>query len=131
MALPVARSNQRGGALTEALPVVLVLAVFVSGLLLMVYLMFARAWIQYQSEQALYCLAEARPVSRCRKQLEQRLSRLLKWGHPGVLRLTTYDRGRGVDVWTVEAEWKIKAYNLRVKKQLDTRRLLQSRALRW
>ena len=122
--------NDKGSALTEALPATAALFAFIAGILLATYLIFARAWIQYQSEQALYCLSEAKPVLVCRRNLEKKISAALMWGRPGDLRLNSGTRGKN-EIWSSEVQWRIGKYQLSVRKQLDTRRLLQSRALHW
>ena len=118
--------NNKGSAAVESLPVASLLILFVTGILAAAYLIFARAWLQYQGEQALYCLSEARPAFTCRRQLEKKLSGALPFGKAGALDLSSRD-----DVWKVRAEWKIRGFRLQVRKELGTRRLLQSRALHW
>lgn len=122
--------NEKGSALTEALPALAALLVFVTGILLGVYLIFARAWMQYQSEQALYCLSEGRTEFICRRSLEKKLDAALMWGRLGSARLDSSTRGMN-EYWNAEVRWKIGKYHLKVTKRLDTRRLVQSRALRW
>jgi hypothetical protein len=118
--------NNKGSAAVESLPAAALLILFVAGILAAAYLIFARAWLQYQGEQALYCLSEARPVYACRRRLETKLSGALPWGKAGALDLSSRD-----DVWKVRVEWKIRGFRLQVRKELGTRRLLQSRALHW
>lgn len=122
--------NERGSAALEIWPVFATLVLFTMGLLTGVYLIFARAWIQYQSEQALYCLSEAKPVVLCRRSLEKKLTGALPWGQVGPLSLHSSTVGKN-EQWKVDVEWKFQRVSLKIAKELDARRLLQSRALRW
>jgi hypothetical protein len=119
-----------GSAMAESLPAIAALLVFIVGICLGVYLIFARAWMQYQSEQALYCLSESKPAFICRRALEKKLLAGLPWGRLGKMQLSTAEKGKHQN-WNVEVEWKIRTFTLSVRKELGTRRLLQSRALHW
>jgi apolipoprotein N-acyltransferase len=122
--------NNFGNAIAEALPAIAALLVFIVGIFLGVYLIFARAWIQYQSEQALYCLSESKPAFVCHRGLQNKLASSLPWGRVGKTQLSSTTKGKHQN-WNVEVEWKIRDFKLRVRKQLGTRHLLQNRALRW
>lgn len=125
MAQVNAKKTERGTALVEGLPALLCLMIFVSGLLLSAYLIFARSWIQYQSEQALYCLAESRSYEMCRRKMEQKLDRALPFGQTHFVRLSG-----GGDLWKVDVRWKIHDFEIKIRKQLSVRQILRSRALR-
>lgn len=115
--------NSRGSAMLEAVPVTLVLLAFVSGLLLAAYLLFARAWIQYQSEQALYCAAVESPG--CRRQLEDQVRRFIPWGN-----ISSDVHSSGTN-WSAEVRWNYQDYSFRVAKDLTPRLILKNRALLW
>lgn len=110
----------------EALSSTSALVIFVVGFLLGAYLMFARAWLQYQSEQALYCLAEGKPVAVCRRDLAMKVSAALPWGALESSRLVTSARG-----WEVEVRWRFQQFDFVITRQLDSRRILRNRGLRW
>lgn len=105
-------------ALIEAAAAVLVAAFFVGGVLLGAYLWFARAWIEYQSEQALYCVAEARPAPHCRRRLHERLNGFLPYRDS---LQTTLQSGR--ENWKLRLEWKWNGYRIHLEKELSTRRM--------
>ena len=123
-------NRNAGSAMAEALPAIAALLIFIAGISIGVYLIFARAWMQYQSEQALYCLGEAKPAFICRRFLERKLESGLPWGRLGKMQLNSVARGQH-QKWNIEVEWKIRNFTLRVHKELGTRALLQSRALHW
>ena len=128
---PIANlKTDRGSALVEALPAILVIVVFVGVLLMAAYLIFARAWMQYQAEQSLYCMAESRTEWTCRRELENRLKRALPWGSSRVVQLQTA-RVRRNEIWKVEVRWKFGGFELSVRKHLDSKSLVHSKALRW
>lgn len=108
----------------EAVPVFAVLLVFVAGLLLAAYLMFARAWIQYQGDQALYCISESRPASVCRKQLTTKLNQFLPWGKAGRIDLRfNNDKGK------LDIKWNIQGFTIHIAKQLSVRQILRKKGL--
>jgi hypothetical protein len=117
--------NNRGSALLEAAPVMLVLMLFALGLLLAAYLFLARAWIQYQSEQALYCVAEGRASFQCKSKLEEKLKQFLPWGE-GSVQLHAFQ-----DQWTVEVLWRNRDYRFRLYKELSPKAILAAKALQW
>ena len=119
------KTNSRGSSVLEALPVVLLLAAFVAGLFLAAYLLFARAWIQYQAEQALYCVVEERGSIHCHAQLQSQLEKFLAWGQ-------SHSRvsGRGANA-EVEIEWKYQNYAVKVHRELNPKLILSQKALRW
>jgi len=118
-------SDRAGSALFEALPVSILLVVFVSGLLLAAYLLFARSWIQYHSEQALYCVSEGHSSAQCKFQLKEKLERFLPWGDTSV-----YLNG-GDDHWHVEVTWKYRGYAFHLRKELNPKQILNAKALPW
>ena len=118
-------SNNRGTALLEAVPVMLIILSLVLGLMIAFYLFFTRAWIQYQSEQALYCAAEARASFPCRSQLEGKLKKFLPWGRSSVLLQASNN------TWTVEVRWGYGQFSFHTLKELTPKHILASKALRW
>lgn len=109
----------------EMLPVMLLLLIFVMGLLVAAYLLFARAWIQYQTEQALYCLAEQRTPLNCKAQLQARLERFLPWGE------TWSQLQNSNDEWSATVHWNYQNYSFHVAKKLNSRLILNPKVLRW
>ena len=105
--------NNRGFAVLESVFAGVVFFTFVATLLVAAYFQFGRAWVQYRTEQALYCLAEGRPQSRCRRELKTKIERFLPWGD-WKIRLVR-DRGK----WLVDIEWKYQKYSLHFKKELS------------
>jgi hypothetical protein len=124
MARKIALSNSRGSAVLEAVPVGMVVLVFVMGLLFAAYLMFARGWIQYQGEQALYCVNEARPASVCRRELAGRLTQFLPWGKLGNIDLRFQgDKGK------LDIKWVIEGFTIRISKQMSMRQIIRKKGL--
>ena len=118
-------TNERGSALLEALPTSLVLFAFVSGLMLSAYILFARTWIQFQSEQALYCAAQTDSTSTCRYQLQEKLAQFLPWGNVNV-------QIQGSDQkWIVDVVWTFQDFAFRMHKELSPNGLLNAKALPW
>jgi hypothetical protein len=118
-------SNPKGSALIEALPVSILLVTLVSGLMIAAYLLCARSWIQYQSEQALYCVSEGHSRERCKFQLKEQLERFLPWGDTSVALTGANER------WQVEVQWKYCAYAFRLRKELTPKQILNAKALPW
>jgi len=118
-------NNSRGSAMLEAVPVALLLMLFIAGILLAAYLFFARAWIQYQSEQALYCAAQSRISVPCKHQLEEKLKQLLPWGDSSVTIQASSDK------WIVEVLWKNRGYSFHLLKELTPKQILDPKALQW
>jgi len=115
-----------GQALTEALPVTLLLGLFISGLLLVAYLLFARSTIQYQSEQALYCAAQKhKSKSDCAMELKQAIEQALPWGDLAV------DVEKQANKWTTEVQWTYQGYSFNMYKELTPKQMLNAKALPW
>ena len=121
----MAKGDQRGSALVESLPAMMVLVVFVSGVFLASYLLFAHAWIRYQSEQALYCSLKEQMGSLCRIRLENQLREFLPWGE-----IQTRVSGLNND-WMVEVQWRLKEYQIHARRHLDPDLILANEALRY
>ena len=108
----------------EAVPVISVVLVFVIGALFAAYLMFARGWIQYQGEQALYCVNEARPVPLCRRELSNKINQFLPWGKIGNIDLRFQgDKGK------LDIKWVINGFTIRISKQLSMRQIIRKKGL--
>ena len=126
MAPPAVTANrQKGSALIELLPVSFLLLTFTVGLLLAAYVLFARAWIQYQGEQALYCAAEGQSPMQCRLSLDAQLRNFLPWG----LRRTYLAGADGA--WKLEVDWSYRNCKFHMVKELGPRQILNAKALRW
>jgi hypothetical protein len=121
----VAKSNQRGNALVESLPVMFLLVSLVVGLLLAAYLLFARAWIAYQSEQALYCSLQMQSASGCQIQLESQLRDFLPYGEIQT-RVTGINNN-----WLVEVQWHYREYQMLTRRRLDPELIQANRVLRY
>src|SRR5690242_14548712 len=122
MARKIVLSDSRGSAVLEAVPVAMVIFVFVSGILLAAYLMFARGWIQYQGEQALYCVNESRPVSVCRRELAGSINQFLPWGKLGNIDLRFQgDKGK------LDIKWVIEGFTIRISKQMSMRQIIRKK----
>jgi hypothetical protein len=117
-------ADRRGSAAIEAAAVAGVLAVFAAGVLMTVYLLFARAWLQYQTEQALYCLAERRGTAVCRSRLSDRARAFLPYGNFRTMDLRA-ERGR----WIAEVGWEWQGYTLHLSKRLTPGLILKNRVL--
>src|SRR5665213_1806017 len=119
----VPTNNSRGSALAEAAPVMLLLATFAAGICLAFYLFFARAWIQYQSEQALHCASERKSTWQCKYELDEKLRRFLPWGESAA-----HLHATGTE-WRVEVQWKYLGYSMSVIKTLSPGEILAAKAL--
>lgn len=119
------KETERGFAILESLPVMGVFIAFLLGILMVAYLMFTRAWIQYQSEQALYCAAEGKYTLLCREELERKVHQFLPWGETHA-RVTSLQQK-----WNVEIEWKYRNYAFHFHKELNPDLVLRTKALRW
>ncbi|HMN68027.1 MAG TPA: hypothetical protein PKC28_05760 [Bdellovibrionales bacterium] len=126
MAPPIKKANERGGAFLESLLVTAFLLVLVTMLLVVFYALFARAWIGYQSEQALYCAAEGRPPPICKARWKSRLENFLPWGRVERLRL-----GKGRDKWNSEIVWTVERFRYRSARELGIRAIARNRGLSW
>ena len=124
MAPQVAHNKQQGSALFEAIPVFLLLTVLVSGLLLATYLLFARVWIQWRCEQALYCMAVEQRDGLCRHQLTESVQEFLPWGE------SHFALFGGNGRWNVEGQWRMGSYYIQIQKSFDTRSAATNRDLR-
>ena len=118
-------NNQRGTAALEAIPVSILLFVLIAGILLAAYLMFARGWIQYQSEQALLCAAETRTGFLCKSRLDKKLNDFLPWGKSTAQIQAAQDR------WSVEVTWKFQNFSFRIVKELTPKQILARKVLQW
>ena len=110
----------RGAAISECALVVGVVVTIVSATLSLSYLAYARAMIEYQTEQVLYCLAEGRRPATCRANLHRALKDQLRIG-----RLTKLRATRRRNHWHVEASWTATAWTIHVIKSLDRERILR------
>jgi hypothetical protein len=102
-----------------------VLTVLVSGILLATYLLFARAWMQWQSEEALYCAAVGQGASVCQRTLEDRVREFLPWGTVQA-RVWTAESG-----WYAEVRWKYSQFAFHERKALTPKMIVGNRDLRW
>lgn len=118
--------NQRGSALVEFAAVGSFLAVFTGFLLFGAYAVFARAHLEYRTEQALYCLAEGKLEFWCRRRLNQSIDSTLPYG-----RVTRATLGRVGPNWKVALEWKVYPVTFAIKKALSPRQIRNKRDLRW
>lgn len=103
----------RGQALLEAvlaLPCTL-LIFFV--LIAIVYLGFARAWIGYQSDQALFCLAEGESQFHCRRMIEKSVQRFLPFGELRRVQLDSFN-----DQWRATIDWQWTQFHIKRQKIL-------------
>lgn len=89
------------------------------------YLISARAWLQYQSEQALYCLASENPGWNCQTRLNAQLKRYLPWGHWRTRATSTGNQ------WSVDVQWNYKNYQVHLLKELNPKLLVRKKDLRW
>ena len=118
-------NDQRGTALVESLPVMGLLAILIAGLLMAFYLLFTRAWIQYQSEQALYCALQEQVSFHCRARLEARLREFVLVGQ-----FSTKLSGASND-WMVEVQWRFRGMQIHTRKRLEPGLIMATRALRY
>lgn len=110
----------------ESIPVILLLLAFVVGVLAAGYFIFARAWIHYQGERGLFCLAHARGASVCERELRSRVERVMPFGELERVRLNS-----GREQWTLEIVWKLNDQRLRLHKRLRVREVAANKVLRW
>src|ERR1044072_1779965 len=109
--------TERGSAVLEGVMSFTVLAAFTIGLLTGCYLLFARGFIEYESEQALYCLAEGQPSFICRSRLRDSVARYLPFGSMSRAGLGTDTRG----LWDVDVEWQWSNYRVQMHRKLSSK----------
>lgn len=73
--------SNKGSSLIEACAAAAFLQILLGLGLPALYFIFAHVWIQFQSQEALVCLAEKQPIQTCDAQLQKRLNLVLPWGH--------------------------------------------------
>ncbi|MBX3022563.1 MAG: hypothetical protein KF799_12900 [Bdellovibrionales bacterium] len=130
-------ANKRGSSVVEATLAVSTITLLAGLILTTTYIWFTRAWVSYQSEQALYCLGEGRPPRQCRQKLQRHLKTQLPF-----VDVTVVQAWRTYRMWNVQVQWEWrlkweqidKRYVLRLRKELSIqqidrmRRDLRSRA---
>lgn len=116
-------NKQTGSALWESLPVMGLIIVFVSGALLAAYLLFARAWVLFHAEQALYCAAERKPAHHCRARLKDKVSSALPWGTLQISALAGEPAGA-----RLHAQWTFKKFHVPIRRKLDLSSSKRSRS---
>lgn len=109
----------------EAIACAALYLLIVGSLLLIAYLQFGQVWIQYQSEQALYCVAEGQSSAQCRTKLEARVEEFLPWGKIDVQLASAGGK------WKAKVDWQWKEYSFHFEKELSPELLLKRKALRW
>lgn len=72
--------DENGFALTEALLALPVLAVAIAGVMMVVYLSVAQAWLKDAGEEAALCVAEKIRVSVCKRELVHKTRTVLPIG---------------------------------------------------
>jgi hypothetical protein len=117
------RLGNNGSAMIEAAGVIAVFAVLVCGVLLAAFLFVARAWIQSQSEQALYCLATTSRPSNCQRNFKTRIEGFLPWG--GVTHSALWNQA---DNWSLNVTWRWKGFKWTLNKGLSIRAIQKNRA---
>lgn len=120
------RADQRGGALWEAIPVFGIVSGLVLAVLLAAYLLFARAHVIYQGEQALYCVAERQPPGRCRERFARRVKSFLPWGELRVRSLESSGSGA-----SMRGDWRWMGFRVALDRRLDLPSSKASRSFRW
>jgi len=117
--------NQRGSALIEGLTTMTFMVVVTGAILTAGYAVFARAYIEHQSEQTLYCLAENEPLGQCRWRLRRAIARALPYGAIGRLEVT-----KRSSYWEVEFTWTLSKFTFRIHKSLSLRDIVRTRGSR-
>ena len=112
--------TSRGSAVVEFSAVAGFVVVLVTVTLVAAYLAFARAYLEYRTEQALYCLAERRHRTGCAEGLRRAVNGTLAFGRIQKMRLVETR-----DTWKVELTWQIHDFVFRFDKTLDRRRVLR------
>jgi len=124
-------NNQRGSALWESLPVSALMLILVAAILAAGYLLFARSWVLYQSEQALYCVAERQPSAHCASKMRGQVQRFLPWGELRIVSLIRANAGGEVRArWTLQSRWSA-PFRITVNRKLDLSLSKRSRLSRW
>jgi hypothetical protein len=72
--------NQQGSALTETCFALIVFQVILAVAIPAVYLSFAHLWIQFQSQEALTCLASQKSPVECAQKFTSEVERALPFG---------------------------------------------------
>lgn len=122
--------TNRGQAVVEVVLASIGILLFATIILIAVYLLFVRAWIQYGSEQALYCLMQQQPAQACQAELESFLRSTLYWGHTKEVRMRMVQKGK-LKEWKIHTHWNFVGLSLHVERQISARDLTHKRALHW
>ena len=77
------------------------------------YAAFARAWIGYQTDRALFCLAEGESEFQCKKNIESSVNEFLPFGRFHHLQLSSNG-----DQWLAEVDWRWNQIRLQKQKTL-------------
>lgn len=120
------RANERGSALFEALPASALIVAFALTALTIAYLGFTRVWLEYESEQGLYCLAERGSGVTCTRKLRERVERFVPWGEIERLKLVP-----GEDAWELELWWNWNGIRMRIHRRLSVASIAGKKASRW
>src|ERR1700733_4462938 len=94
--------NDRGQAILEALWTLPAAGLMFFCLAAFCYLAFARAWIGYQSDQGLFCLAEGASESSCTSEVDKAIRRFLPFGELRYLSFATQEKE-----WRGEFDWRL------------------------
>lgn len=106
-------SNHNGQSILEAillLPCAFLLLLCFSWLS---YAGFARAWIGFQMDKALFCLAEGTQQWECEKSAKQAMNQFLPFGQIRLLNLQTQP-----DRWQAKVAWEWNEIHLLKEKSL-------------
>lgn len=125
MAPPQRTMNAKGFVLLEGLICIQVLILFITGLLVILFVVLTQIWLHGEAHEALLCLKRQSPARICEKVLKEKTEGLLKLPH--VHRFTVL---KNSDTATeVEVQWRIKKLELKVQRKIDWDQVLRKKAL--
>jgi hypothetical protein len=126
MAPPINLESERGSALFEALAAS-VFMVYLSGVLLSgLYLFWTHAWLNYQSDQALFCVGAGGMRFQCERVLKRKSQDFLPWGNFTFIELSGFS-----DQAELKMEWQWGEWKKQYRKNLRIKDIIKRRDLSW
>lgn len=110
----------RGQATLEAIGAFWILSIAFAGFLALIYVGFVRSFIGYQSDQALFCLAEGQSESHCQNIARREMRKFLPFGE-----LLTFQLTANNNAWRASVDWQWAKFH--IKKQ----RILKADSRTW
>jgi hypothetical protein len=93
--------NNKGQALMESIWTLPCALLIFATILALTYAGFARAWMSYQCDRVLFCLAEGETELECKRTVEKSLKTFLPFGEVQGVQLSALDNH-----WQANLDWR-------------------------